>query len=125
MQDVNFVLNTAGNGLWSNVAKPVRVVKLELSVWDDELEDDELPDYGELKVYFDTADWDTYEDGLIYTDSQFESELAINLVALGFDATAAGSVGYSEQGMQGDNYVSLDAGEEFVRAWAESGRAFN
>lgn len=125
MQDVNFVLNTAGNGLWSNVAKPVRVVKLELSVWDDELEDDELPDYGELKVYFDTADWDTYEDGLIYTDSQFESELAINLVALGFGATAVGSVGYSEQGMQGDNYVSLDAGEEFVRAWAESGRAFN
>jgi len=125
MQDVDFVLNTAGNGLWSNVAKPVRVVKLELSVWDDELEDDELPDYGELKVYFDTADWDTYEDGLIYTDSQFESELAINLVALGFGANAADSVGYSEQGMQSDIYVSLDAGEEFVRAWAESGRAFN
>jgi hypothetical protein len=59
MQDVNFVLNTAGNGLWSNVAKPVRVVKLELSVWDDELEDDELPDYGELKVYFDTEDRET------------------------------------------------------------------
>jgi hypothetical protein len=84
MQDVDFVLNTAGNGLWSNVAKPVRVVKLELAVWDDELEDGELPEYGELKVYFDIADWNTYEDGLIYTDSQFENELAIKLIASSF-----------------------------------------
>ena len=125
MQDVDFVLNTAGNGYWSDVAKKVRVVKLALAVWDDELEDDELPKYGELKVYFDTADWDTYEDGLIYTDLQFENELAIKLIEMGFGGKAAGAVGYSEQGMQGDNYVSLDAGEEFVRAWAESGRAFN
>jgi hypothetical protein len=26
-------------------------------------------------------------------------------------------VEYSEQGMQGDDYVSLDAGTEFYRAW--------
>jgi hypothetical protein len=25
---------------------------------------------------------------------------------------------YSEQGMQGDNYVSLDVGKEFLDSWA-------
>ncbi len=125
MQDVNFVLSTAGNGYWSDVAKKVRVVKLELSVWDDDIADGELPEYGEVRAYFDTNDWDVDEDGLIYTDPQFERELAVALLSLGLDAEAVGTVGYSEQGMQGDDYVSLDAGEEFVRAWAESGRAFN
>ena len=115
MQDVDFVLNTAGNGLWSNVAKPVRVVKLELAVWDDELEDGELPEYGELKVYFDIADWNTYEDGLIYTDSQFENELAVALLSLGLDPS---DVGYSEQGMQPDDAVSFDAGPDFIKSWA-------
>jgi hypothetical protein len=26
-------------------------------------------------------------------------------------------VGYSEQGMQGDDYVSLDVGESFIASW--------
>ena len=31
-------------------------------------------------------------------------------------------VDYSEQGMQGDDYVSCDVGEEFLKAW---GNKFN
>ena len=61
-------------------------------------------------------------DGLIYTDKDFIAELRMFLAQHGLPGD---DVDYSEQGMQGDDYVSLDAGEEFVRAWAESGRAFN
>lgn len=125
MQAVNFVLNTAGNGLWSNTAKSVQITGLELLVWDDELDEGEVPEYGELRVYFNTDNWDVNKEGLIYTDSQFENELAINLIAMGFDAEAAGNVGYSEQGMQGKNFVSLDAGDKFVRTWVEKSFAFN
>jgi hypothetical protein len=35
-------------------------------------------------------------------------------VSLGFTSAEAEDVGYSEQGMQGRDYVSLDVGEEFI-----------
>jgi len=72
--------------------------------------------FGELRVYFDTETWDTRDHGLIYTDDQFERELKSFLEALGFDVT---DVGYSEQGMQGDNYVSLDVGDKFIASWIQ------
>lgn len=117
MQAVNFVLNTAGDGYWSSAVKSVHVVGLELYTCADDLAEGALPEYGELRVYFDTASWNIRADGLIYTDSEFERGLAINLIAAGLGAEAAGDVGYSEQGMQGSNYVSCDVGEAFVRAW--------
>jgi hypothetical protein len=69
-------------------------------------------DFGELRVYFNTQDWDVNALGLIYTDKLFEQELNAFLVAHGLCA-----VSYSEQGMQGDNYVSLDVEGDFIDAW--------
>lgn len=104
MQKVIF--NTAGDGYWSNVAKAVEVVDIKLGyVADDK-------DFGELCVYFNTADWDVNKDGLIYTDSEFLHELNAFLVAQGLCP-----VDYSEQGMQEDNYVSLDVEDEFIALW--------
>ena len=40
-------LNTSGNGLWSNVAKSVKVTGLDLDYVNEE------GDFGELRVYFD------------------------------------------------------------------------
>jgi hypothetical protein len=57
--------------------------------------------------------------GLIYTDKQFKRELNEFLVAQGL-ATAE----YSEQGMQGDNYVSLDVEGKFLTAWERKFNAF-
>jgi len=53
------------------------------------------------------------KDGLIYTDGQFAEDLANFLVAHGLDAGAS----YSEQGMQGDDYVSLDVEGKFIASW--------
>jgi len=104
-------LQTAGDGYWSNVAKAVEITGLQLSYTNDEL------DFGELCVYFNTQTWDVNKDGLIYTDSLFLEDLCLMLDALGFDAS---DVSYSEQGMQGDNYVSLDVGECFINAFMQN-----
>lgn len=108
MFKVNWKLATCGDGYWSDKKKTVTVKSLRLGYTNDEFT------YGELRVYFDTATWNVRYDGLIYTDSQFLRELAIKLAVAGFES---GDMDYSEQGMQGDNYVSLDVGKEFLASW--------
>jgi hypothetical protein len=111
MLKVNVTLHTAGDGYWSPVAKAVEITGLQLAYTNDEL------DFGELRVYFDTNTWDVNKDGLIYTDSLFEAELRELLTDFDFDA---GDVSYSEQGMQGDDYVSLDVGECFINTFMQN-----
>ena len=109
---MNVVLNTSGTGYWNRTAKAVTVTDIKLgggTQWEDE---DRI--FGELRVYFDIDTWDVDKLGLIYTDRQFEKELREFLDAHGLPGD---DVSYSEQGMQGDDYVSLDAGTEFYRAW--------
>lgn len=103
------IFNTNGRGLWSDVAKAVTIVDIKLGYLDDE------KDFGELCVYFDNS-WNVDEDGLIYTDRQFEAELRAFLTAHGL---AGDDVDYSEQGMQGDDYVSCDIGKAFIDSWAK------
>jgi hypothetical protein len=104
MQTVLF--NTCGDGYWSRTAKAVQILDMKLGYVADER------DFGELCVYFNTATWDVNTDGLIYTDTAFLEELNAFLTAQGL-----ASVSYSEQGMQGDDYVSCDIDEEFLTAW--------
>ena len=111
MYKVTAKLNTAGDGYWSNVQRSVEVTHLQLAYTNDEL------DFGELRVRFNTATWDVNKDGLIYTDTLFLEDLCLMLDALGFDAS---DVSYSEQGMQGDNYVSLDVGECFINTFMQN-----
>ena len=110
MYKINATLNTAGDGYWSNKAKAVEITALQRAYTNDEL------DFGELCVFFNTATWDTAKDGLIYTDSVFLDELCALLTQLGFDAS---DVSYSEQGMQGDTYVSCDVGECFINTFMQ------
>lgn len=111
------ILHTDGKrGLWSNVAKAIRITDMQLgkgTIWEGDTLDDA---FGELRVYFNTEDWDTREDGLIYTDRLFIKELQEFLDAHGLPGK---DVCYSEQGMQGDDYVSLDAGAKFYKAWMQ------
>ena len=100
-------LNTIGDGYWSDVSKTVPVVRLDLAYINGE------EDFGELRVYFDTDAWNVNKDGLIYTDSLFLEELLSLLSALGLGT----DVCYSEQGMQGDDFVSLDVGPEFIESF--------
>jgi hypothetical protein len=110
MQKVRF--NTAGDGYWSNVAKTVEITDMQVAYVSDEL------DFGELRVYFNTDTWNVNTDGLIYTDSLFKQELMLFINEQGLVVDLC----YSEQGMQGDNYVSLDVGADFLRSWE---RKFN
>jgi hypothetical protein len=107
MINVKTSLSTNGSGYWSNVAKTVLVTGLELSYVNDE------GDFGELRVHFDTNTWDVDTDGLIYTDKQFINDLKVLLNRIELDT----DVSYSEQGMQGDTFVSLDVGPEFIKSF--------
>ena len=108
MINFNCTLETAGDGYWSNKAKAVKVTGITVPYINDE------HDFGELKVYFNTDTWDVEKHGLIYTDSLFLDELRAKLNEAGL---AGDDVDYSEQGMQGEDYVSLDVGEEFLQSF--------
>ena len=109
-KNVNWQTHTGDiNGLWSSAAKAVQVLRVELAYCNDE------GDFGELRAYFDTSTWDCNEDGLIYTDGIWLNEFRALMRSLGFTRAAVNDITYSEQGMQGDNYVSTDVGEDFMR----------
>jgi len=110
MYKVTATLNTNGKGYWSRKATAVEITGLQLSYINDEL------DFGELRVRFNTKTWDVNKDGLIYTDKQFMRELKELLVQKGFDTS---DLSYSEQGMQGDTYVSCDVGERFINTFMQ------
>lgn len=102
---------TNGLGYWSNVATEVEIEDMRVAYVSDDKE------FGELRVYFATSDWDVNKHGLIYTDKLFMQQLNSFLIEQGLCA-----VSYSEQGMQGDNFVSCDVEGEFLRLWE---RKFN
>ena len=110
MYKVTATLNTGGGGYWSNTKTAGEITALQLSYTNDEL------DFGELRVRFNAATWDVNKLGLIYTDSLFMRELKELLTSMGFDAS---DVSYSEQGMQGDTYVSCDVGELFINTYMQ------
>lgn len=115
MEKIQF--KTDGSGWWSNVKKTVTILDMEVeeSSWDYQQGEIDFPDFGELMVVFDLDTWNTDTDGLIYTDKRFLKELRAFLNSHGLPGN---DVSYSEQGMQGDNYVSLDVGAKFMKAWS-------
>jgi hypothetical protein len=101
-------LHTNGQGYWSAVQTAVDITKLDLQYINDE------KDFGELCVHFTRDSWDVDSMGLIYTDPMFKAQLRVYLMTLGFSESEAMDVEYSEQGMQGDTYVSCDVGGLFI-----------
>ena len=108
-RQVNFVTLTDGKGYWSKTVKTVPINRVRLAYVNDE------GDFGELRAYFDTKEWDTDTDGLIYTDMMWKhSFLTCMENVMGFSPDAILDVSYSEMGMQGENYVSMDVGQQFI-----------
>jgi hypothetical protein len=108
-QTVNFRTRPDGRGLWSATEKFVTVNRVRVAYLDDD------GDFGELRAYFDPAEWDTDKDGLIYTDRAWMSSFLSCMATLGFSVQALADIDYSEAGMQGDNFVSMDVGGDFIR----------
>lgn len=104
-------LHTDGSGLYTSKARAVRITNLKLGYVDKD------KSFGELRVFFDRNDWTPEYDGDIYTDKLFEKELREWLTSVGYVAKTSSNVGYSELGMQSDNYVSLDVDGPFLKSW--------
>lgn len=120
---VDWTLTTGGNGLWSGEERNVKVTGLLLDRWCD---DDDLFSENELKVCFSTRSWNTNRHGLIYTDKRWMRELVAHFNKLGLPGAA---VDYTEQGRQGDNYVSCSVYgkncKKFFKKWVELGFPIN
>jgi len=99
-------LHTNGKGFWSREAREVRVTRISCR------NEYYQPDIkcAELRVYFTKGTWDIAKHGLIYSDPRFLRELRAALKAAGLK----GHVDYTEQGMQGRDYVSFDVSLRFV-----------
>jgi hypothetical protein len=111
---IKFIASTGGNGLWSRHKAAVTVKEFEIH----QLHRYNNKFVGELRVFFSTKEWNIQKYGLIYTDFEWLRQFRNKLIENGFSKKAANAVSYSEQGMQGDNYVSLDAGTDFIKEFA-------
>lgn len=120
-------VGTSGTGLWSgekrSTDRGVVITKLVLDRkdYDQMFVDDPSLKKSEawvhLKVYF--TNWSNTKHGLIYTDPRFLREFRKVLMTLGFSSKAIRGIDYSEQGMQGRNYVSMLANSNFVSEWED------
>lgn len=98
-------------GFWSNEKKKVKIIGFDISV-------NTTSDFGYLDVYFDKSTWNSEKDGLIYTDKTWFEELKSAFVSeFSLSKKAADDIDYSEQGMQGNDCVSLDCGPYFVKEY--------
>ena len=101
---VNKFFTVAGNGLWSETAKEVFVTDIGMFVNVDKDEGD-----GDMYALTTADTWNEAELGLIYTDSAFLECVRTELIKAGISIEAATAVTYSEQGMQDEGRVSMDA----------------
>lgn len=106
------VASTNGKGLWSEDVRTTRVKRIEFILqWAGNLYSNaEYCLEFEVRGYFTRRDWDTERYGLIYTDTGWIKEFRekFNKLKCVRGIVAPMSVDYTEQGMQGDNYVSMD-----------------
>lgn len=109
--DEPFDIPVGDDGLWSSDDCPssFRATGLAINYCSDTY------DHGELHVNFNPLLWDVRVHGLVYTDSTAEQGIRDMLQELGID----GEVAYSEQGMQGEDYISLDTNGEFLASYVE------
>ena len=100
MQNYQDKITTCGMGLWSETIKDVECVGYTVPYTN------QFSNFGELRVYFNTDTWNIDTDGLIYTDPAFLESIRL--------AFGTNDINYSEQGMQGTDFVSFDVGSEFL-----------
>lgn len=96
-----------GDGLWSDKEAIVDITAV--------LPDTVRDKYITFMVFFEN--WNVDEDGLIYTDETFKEDFRNHLVTLGLDPEVAARISYTEQGMQGDDYVSMETGDNRFAEW--------
>ena len=105
--DINEKIRTSGVGLWSSIEKDVYITNIS---WIYKQHNDEYL----LDIFFDDS-WNIEEDGLIYTDGTFIINLKQQLLSLResekIPELPYEKLSYTEQGMQGREYVSMILGD--------------
>jgi len=117
----NITANTDGKGYWSEEVRPVIITELKIGYNSQDMYPED-PFNGELRAYFEPSgyvhgSWYVPGYGLIYTDKLWMREFKKGLRELGLSIMAVQNVSYSEQGMQGNDYVSMDVGPVFYASW--------
>ena len=97
MKNLDLKIRTNGKGLWSDKATTVNIIGYEITDISKEY------NYAYIRLYFDNS-WDVSKDGFIYTDTLFLMEAKRLLKPI----LNFGYIDYTEQGMQGINFVSLE-----------------
>jgi hypothetical protein len=92
--------STDGKGLWSNEVKKDIPIKIYFSEF-------------HADAFFSLNDWDTYKVGLIYTDKTFLNDVRNLLKNAGLKHYQ--DIDFSEQGLQGVNYVDFDLGKKLYQ----------
>lgn len=114
---INIHTATDGDGLWTKHKTNVTIKELQVHrLFRDASDKNNF--HGELRALFRKKDWNIEKHGLIYTDKGWMRHFRNRLLEMGFSKKATNSINYSEQGMQGDDYVSLDIGSEFIKEFA-------
>lgn len=107
MMKSNITATTSGRGLWTGERKTVTISNIKfLPV----IYDESGPSTGAMYVeaQFDKSDWNIDEDGLIYTDQKWLREFREGFYAQFPELREIdGRIDYTEQGMQGEDHVSL------------------
>lgn len=107
---MDFTLTTNGS-LYTNLKKEVHLVQGELIDYSSEDSEDPYIS-GEFRLYFDDS-WKVEEDGFIYTDEKFCERLVEYFATIG----VTNDIWYSEYGMQGNDFISFDVDESFMRSF--------
>lgn len=108
----NLQTEVSGGGYWSDTHKKVKIDEIGISYYNGD-------DYINIDANFSNSQWNVDKYGLIYTDKGFLKTFRAALIKRGMPKKVADDIDYTEQGMQGDNYVSLGAGEIFCD-WLKS-----
>lgn len=119
--DINIFAHTNGKGLWSDEARPVHINQIGFGYKSTDYYPED-PFNGELRAYYENSgftsgSWNNDAYGLIYTDKLWMKEFKAALRTIGFSQKAVQNISFSEQGMQGSNYVSMDVGPAFYASW--------
>lgn len=96
MKIKNFTASTSGKGLWTIQKKSIKIKRINI--------ESSKEDSMYIEVFFSEKDWNTTKDGLIYTDIKWLREFRQGLKD---QKIPTAGIDYTEQGMQGRDYVSL------------------
>ena len=101
------ICSTGGNGLWSKVERDVDIHGLSVSYIDSDL------NMVNFEAHFTKKSWNVEKHGLVYTDKLWIRQFRKEMIGLfGISKKCADDIDYTEQGMQGDNYISLGTGKK-------------